>query len=203
MKLFFAAASPYVRKVLVVARERGLDERITLVPAAASPVARNPEVVAHNPSGKIPTLLLDDGTALYDSRVIAEYLDAIDGPRLFPAAGAARWSALCLQSLADEMTGAALLMRYETVLRPEQLRWAEWTEGQKAKVLSSVAQLEETWLEALTGEITIGSIAAGCALGYLDFRFPTIGWRTGRDRLAAWHETFAVRPSMQATAPTA
>src|SRR3954452_25043300 len=150
MKLLYAAASPYARKVLVVAYERGLDSQLTLVTSAASPVARNPDVVAHNPTGKIPTLILDDGTALYDSRVIAEYLDGLQGPRLFPA-GAARWPALCLQSLPDEMMGAALLMRYEGFMRPEALRWTEWMEGQKAKVLSSLAHLEERWIDHLHG----------------------------------------------------
>jgi glutathione S-transferase len=200
MKLLYAAASPYARKVLVVAHERGLDSQLTLVTSAASPVARNPDVVAHNPTGKIPTLILDDGTALYDSRVIAEYLDALQGPRLFPA-GAARWPALCLQSLADEMMGAALLMRYEGFMRPEALRWTEWMEGQKAKVLSSLAHLEERWIDHLDGEVDIGTVATACGLGYLDFRFADLGWRNGHDRLAQWYETFAARPSMTATAP--
>jgi glutathione S-transferase len=200
MKLIYAVASPFARKVLVVAHERGLQSQITLVSGAASPVARNPDIVAHNPTGKIPTLLLDDGTALYDSRVIAEYLDALQGPRLFPA-GAARWQALCLQSLADEMMGAALLMRYEGFMRPEALRWTEWMEGQKAKVLSSLAHLEERWIDHLDGEVDIGTVATACGLGYLDVRFADLGWRNGHDRLAQWYETFAARPSMTTTAP--
>lgn len=201
MKLYSAATSPFVRKVVIVARERGLFDQLTLVPAQASPIDPNREIVAQNPAGKVPTLVLDDGSALFDSRVIAEYIDAINGPKLFPPAGKARWTALSLQSLADEMTDAALLARYETTMRPEALRWDAWLNGAKGKIVASVAQLEERWIEELTGEITIGSISVGCALGYLDFRFGDMAWRNGNDRLAAWYETFAARPSMVATIP--
>src|SRR5260221_10537422 len=114
MKLFFSPASPFVRKVLVVAIELGMEGRIERLPSAVHPVNRDQAVVAKNPLGQVPTLLLDDGTPLHDSRVICEYLDAqAGGARLFPAPGAARWQALTEQSVADGLLDAAILSRYE------------------------------------------------------------------------------------------
>jgi len=124
MKLHYNPASPYVRKVRVLAIETGLMERIELVPEKVSPVDPNPDVVADNPVGKIPALVTDEGDALYDSRVICEYLDALHGgTRMFPERGEARWSALRRQALADGMLDAAVITRYETAMRPKELQW--------------------------------------------------------------------------------
>ena len=142
MKLFYSATSPFVRKCLVVARELGLQDRIELVPASPHPVNRDPDVVARNPLGKIPTLLSGDGATLYDSRVICEYLDAIGGGRLFPRDGAAHWTALAEQALGDGIMDAAVLVRYETAARPESLRWPEWIAGQTEKLVSGLAYVE-------------------------------------------------------------
>ena len=203
MKLFYALASPFVRKVMVCAIERGLDNQIEKLSAAAHPINQDGNIKQHNPTGKVPTLIAPDGTAIYDSRVICEYLDAIGtAPRLIPAEGPARWQALVLQSAADEMLDAALLARYEAVARPDALRWADWSEGQKTKINTTVAAYAGPWMGYLETKVDIGTIAAACSLGYLDFRFPEIDWRKGNDRLAKWFSAFSERASMKATAPT-
>ena len=202
MKLFYAAASPYVRKCLVTAFELGLSDRIERLPAAANPVDRDRTIVAKNPLGKIPTLITDDGAVLYDSRVICEYLiDLADGS-LLPARGPARWRALVEQSLADGISDAALLARYETAMRPEALRWDAWTAGQLEKVTSGLDEIE-----ARAGDfgdrVDLGTIAIACALGYLDLRFQSLAWRDTRPNTAAWFQWFDGRDAMAATRPPA
>ena len=199
MKIFFSPASPYVRKVMVCAAELGL--ALEKLPSAASPVNRDRTIVAENPLGKVPTFLTDDGTALYDSRVICEYLDTKGGGKLFPREGDARWRALVEQALADGLLDAALLARYEGTLRPAELRWDAWVAGQMDKIATSLDRMEHS-TAGFAGRVDIGTIATGCALGYLDFRFPDLGWRTRHPNLAAWLAEFGRRPAMQATAPT-
>lgn len=202
MQIFYAAASPFVRKCLVVADELGLRDRIELVPASAHPVNRDPTIVAHNPLGKIPTLIADDGMVLYDSRVICEYLNAMAGGNLIPTDAPARWRALRDQSLADGIMDAAVLTRYETAVRPESLRWSDWTAGQIDKVNCGLDELEKH-ASAFGDRVDIATIAFGCALGYLDFRFGHLGWRDKHPNAAAWFERFGARPSMAATKPPA
>jgi len=202
MKLFYSPASPFVRKCLVVAHERGLADRIQTLDCAANPITRDATIVARNPLGKVPTLLTDEGPALYDSRVICEYLDALGGGGLFPAAGPARWRALTEQALGDGMLDAAVLMRYEAAMRPEPLRWAAWTAGQTEKLHSGLAEMEAhaaDWGDT----VDIGKITFGCVLGYLDLRFASLDWRAAYPRTAAWFARFDARPSMRATAPRA
>lgn len=201
MKLFYAAASPFARKVWAQAYENGLGDQLTVIPATVSPVNRDKTIVDVNPSGKIPTLVTAEGEAIYDSRVICEYLDSI-APRakMFPS-GSGRWKALVLQSLADEALDAALLARYEMVLRPESLRWPDWHAGQMAKLAASFDTLEQSWTGYLAGHLDIGVIAAGCLCGYMDFRFPEFDWRQAHPKVSAWYEGFAKRPSMEKTAP--
>lgn len=199
MKLLYSPASPYARKVLVLAHETGVFSRLEVVTAGASPTGPSPDVAAHNPLGKIPALVLDDGTALYDSRVICEYLDGLSqGPRLFPE-GTARWDALVRQALADGLLDAALLARYERVLRPEPQRWDAWDAGQTAKIRAALDRFEA--VVADMPALDIGTVTMACALGYLDFRFPDLAWRDGRPATAAWYAVFEGRPSMAATAP--
>lgn len=201
MKLHTNPASPFGRKVKVAAIETGLFEQLELRNLQTSAVAADADLVADNPLGKIPCLVLDDGQALYDSRVICEYLDTLHaGERLFPAEGPARWTALRRQALADGLAEAALLARYETALRPEPLRWPDWIDGQLAKVHRAVARLEAE-AGALGERRDIGVIAAGCGLGYLDFRFPALDWRRTAPRLAGWFDGFSQRPSMRRTQP--
>jgi len=199
MKLYYSPASPYVRKVRVVAIETGLMNRIELAQVAVSPVDANADVSANNPIGKIPTLIRDDGGALYDSRVICEYLDSLhDGARMFAESGDARWTALRRQALADGILDAAVNTRYETVLRPEGFRWTDWVDGQMRKIRGSLDQLQN---EPLGDGVDIGTISVACALGYLDFRYPDEGWRDSRPALAAWFEGYSARPSMGQTMP--
>jgi len=200
MQLFYSAASPYVRKVMVLAHETGLVDRLELVTTTVAPTLVNADVAAENPLVKVPTLVRDgDGASLFDSRVIAEYLDTLHGGRrLFPAEGAARWTALRRQAIADGVLDAAVLTRYETFLRPEPQRWPAWIDGQFRKIRQALAALAA---EGLDEELTIGEIAAGCALGYLDFRFPEENWRAAHPALAAWYARIAERPSFLATWP--
>ena len=203
MKLRYSPASPYVRKVMVTAHETGLEGRIEKVATTVVPVKENAELSRENPLTKVPTLIADDGEVLYDSPVICEYLDTLHdsgGAKLFPPAGPARWKALRLQALADGILDAAILTRYEKAIRPEELQWRDWVDGQMRKVRQGLDALEAKAGE-LAGPLTIGTIAAGCALGYLDFRFADENWRQGRPKLAAWYEEFAQRPSMKATVP--
>ena len=202
MKLYHSPASPFVRKALVAAHELGLADAIEIVPVAMTPVKSVPALNDENPLGKIPALVLDDGTALYDSPVICEYLDTRhDGPRLFPAEGPERWTALRRQALADGLLDAAILCRYETFLRPEERQWTDWIEGQRSKFRRALDALEGE-AEDFGDTVDIGTVSAGCAADYLDFRSLDDGWRESRPRLAAWLERFAARPSMQATRPS-
>ena len=199
MKLHHNVASPYVRKVMAVAIETGLDDRLEPVTRMMSPVKPDADLAKDNPLGKIPCLVTDEG-ALFDSRVICEYLDSLhDGPKMFPPAGRARWRALRRQAEGDGILDAAVLTRYETFLRPEERRWPEWIQGQKQKFRRALDGLEGE-ADGFDEAADIGTITIGCALGYLDFRYQDENWRAQRPRLAAWFERFARRPSMARTA---
>lgn len=203
MKLWYSPPSPFARKVRVAAIELGLAGRIELVNTPVVPIKPNPELIAENPLVKVPALEAEDGTVLYDSRTICEYLDALaGGGRLFPASGASRWSALRRQSLGDGILDAGILRRYELVLRPEALRWPDWLAGQQAKIdfgLDAAERESGRWGDAFD----IGHITIACALGWLDFRFPDCDWRAKRPDLAAWYPRAAQRPSMSQTVPSA
>lgn len=200
MTLYYAGPSPFARKVLVAAHELGLQERLNPVVASVSPVGQNAAVAAANPLAKIPTLVLENGQALFDSRVIVDYLDSLSDRRLTPADGAARWTVLTEQAQADGMADAALLARYEAALRPEALRWAEWEAGQMEKIHRGLAVFE-TSTRSTGDDLTIADIALGCALGYLDFRFAELDWRRSHPRLANFYGELAKRPSWVATDP--
>ncbi|MBD9415274.1 glutathione S-transferase N-terminal domain-containing protein [Pseudomonas sp. PDM16] len=201
MQLIHAPASPFARKVRVLASETGLLPRIELVDTAVLPVTLNERVNALNPLGKIPVLLTDDGEALFDSRVICEYLDSLhDQPRLFPIEPTMRWRTLRLAALADGLMEAALLVRYERAVRPVELQWNEWAEGQLGKVRRALLALE-AHVEELQGPLHIAQIAVACALGYLDFRFAELDWRKGLPGLASFQASFAARASMVESTP--
>jgi glutathione S-transferase len=198
MKLRYAAASPFVRKVLVVAHEHGLVDRIEKVPTTLSPVQANESLAAENPLMKVPSLITEDGQVLFDSPVICAYLDALAGGRkLIPPAGAARWTALRQEALADGVLEALILCRYE-MLRPAEKRWRDWTDGQMRKAHQGLAAAAR---EDLAEPRTIGHIAIACMLGYLDFRFPEDGWRARHPTLAVWYAGKEQSPAMQATRP--
>lgn len=201
MKLFYSPASPYVRKVMIVAHEKGIADRFERISITVSPVGRSEDLLRHNPLGKIPCLLLDDGRSLFDSSVISAYVDGLAAPHLNPDDGPARYDALTLEALADGMLDSCLLLRYETLLRPSDKYWQEWHDGQMAKVDRGLDLLESRWIDALNGSVTVGVIAVACALGYLDFRFANKDWRQGRPELDAFFGRFGKRASMQATKP--
>jgi glutathione S-transferase len=201
LRLHYSYASPYVRKVMAVAIETGQEKKLELAVRKVSPVAPDAEVNRDNPLGKVPCLVTDDGLALFDSRVICEYLDGLhSGPKMFPVAGRARWTALRRQAEGDGILDAGVITRYETFLRPEARRWPEWVEGQKAKIARALDALEAE-AGSFGDTVDIGTITIGCALGYLDFRYAADDWRAGRPKLATWFENFGKRPSMATTGP--
>lgn len=197
MKLRYSPTSPFVRKVEVTAHELGLAGKIERVPTNA--FDPNTDLGRTNPLGKVPALVTDDGTVLYDSPVICEYLDSLAGGRLFPPGGPDRWTSLRRQALADGIMDAGVSARLESQ-RPEGTRSDAWIERQRAAITRSLDALESEAVDFGDG-LTIGHVAIGCALGYLDFRFAADQWRQGRPKLAAWYEAFAQRPSMVATVP--
>ncbi|WP_018263466.1 glutathione S-transferase [Methylobacterium sp. WSM2598] len=199
MQLYHSVTSPFVRKVMVTAHELGLVGRLELVPAAAHPVNRDGGLVARNPLGQVPTLVLDDGTVLADSRVICEYLDHVGEGGLFPR-NATRWGVLTAQSLGDGLLDAALVTVYETRVRAENERSEAWVAGQRAKIECALQAIEAA-APGLGDRLDIGTITFGCALGYLDLRFPEIDWHGRYPAADAWFARFGARPSMQATRP--
>lgn len=202
MKIYFSPASPYARKCMVVASELGLTDRIEKLASAANPVKMDQTIAAFNPLGKVPTLITDDNHALFDSRVICEYLNDLGAGTLFPQASAGRWQALTEQSLADGMLDAALLARYEKGARPEPLQWKDWTDGQMRKIANGLAHFDGV-VGQRAGKIDIGLITLGCVLGYLDFRFTDYDWRSAYPTVAQWFVQFSERPSMKQTVPHA
>ncbi|HEX5378694.1 MAG TPA: glutathione S-transferase [Phenylobacterium sp.] len=200
MKLYYSPPSPFARKVIVAAHELGLADRIALESVSVTPVGENAAVAAANPLAKIPTLVLDDGRALFDSRVIVDYLDTLTDRALAPREGPDRWQVLTELAQADGLLDAALLARYEMMLRPEPLRWDAWTQGQLGKVRRSLDAFEGSDRRA-GDDLTIADIGVACGLGYLDFRFPDEAWREGRPKLAAFYSGISRRPSWSATGP--
>jgi glutathione S-transferase len=179
----------------------GVADRIVTERVIVSANKPNAAVMALNPLNKIPTLVLDDGTVVYDSRVIAEYLDTLhDGPRLHPADPAARLKALRRQALADGMLEVGVLWLGERN-RPKEAQGESYLSAYRLKIGMALDLLESEGLDPPTAMPDIGQIAVGCALGYLDFRYPDEAWRTGRPGIAAWYNAFAQRPSMRATEP--
>lgn len=200
MKIFFSPASPYVRKCMASAHELGVADRIEKLSNAVHPINRDATIVQSNPMGQVPTFFCDDGAVLFDSVVICEYLDATYRGNLFPKAGGDRWARLTEHAVADGILGAALLARYETTLRPEPLRWPDWSGSQLNKIRSGIDWVEGI-AESLPGRVDIGTVSIGCALGYLDFRFSDMNWRDQAPKVANWFAQFSQRPSMLATAP--
>lgn len=198
LKLRWSPTSPYVRKVMMVLIERGLEDRVERV--ATDPWSTDTDLPKDNPLGKVPALTLEDGTTLFDSPVIVEYLDSLgDRAPLLPPAGSARWTALRLQAIADGICDAAILRRLES-MRPDGEKSANWMERQRKAVARSLDLLEAE-AASLDGEATIGSLAVLVALGYLDFRFGHEDWREGRPALTAWFAKASDRDSLRRTAP--
>ena len=203
MQLYYARPSPFVRKVMVLLEDAGNSGEVELIDGFGSPTSPNEELIAINPIGKIPCLILEDGSIIYDSRVITRYLDNRFGIGLYPN-GNGLWPTLTLEAHADGMLDAAVLAVYETRCRDEQIRSTEWVAGQHAKIARGLDALESNWLDHLASPMGIGHIGVGCVLGYLDFRAEMGGWpdwHDGHAGLATWGDEFLERASMKATAP--
>ncbi len=198
MLLHWSPRSPYVRKVLVVAHEAGLADRLDCVRTVVGGVVPHLPLMTENPLGKIPTLRTPDVGVLYDSPVICEYLDGLGGTGLFPATGAARMTALRWQALGSGMLDVSLLRLLER-LRPAELQSVPHLELWAGKIHACIPALEAEAPALVAARFNIGHIAIGVALCYLDFRFAVEAWRDGHPQLAAWHAGFCARPSVIAT----
>jgi glutathione S-transferase len=196
MKLLYQTHSPYARKALVFAHEAGLADMLEVIHEETSPTQKNAEVFAQNPLGKVPVLIRDEGSAIFDSDVICAYLDTMALRSLYPAGGEERWAALRLQALAQGLCDAGIALRWERTRRPEPLRYEPLAQGYELKLVTAY-----DWLEAeadFSGDLHMGHIALATALDWLAFRgLPD--FRTGRPRLASWFAQFVERPSMKTT----
>lgn len=201
MKLIGSLASPYVRKVRIVMAEKKLDYELTLENVWAPETT----ILQSNPLGKVPCLIMEDGGAMFDSRVIVEYLDTLTPVgKLIPAHGRERAEVKCWEALADGVLDAAVLVRLENTQRPAALQSKDWIARQMAKVdagLKAMASgLADTPFCAGT-YYTLSDVAVGCALGWLSFRFPEIKWRDDHPNLAKLFDKLSDRPSFRDTVP--
>jgi glutathione S-transferase len=202
MKLYHSPTSPYVRKVMILLHETNQMDDVELVTASTSPLDPLEGLQAKNPLNKLPALERPDGPTLYDSRVICQYLDDRAGGKLYPG-GARRWDTLTLEATADGILDAALLITYESRMRPEDKQGDDWADAQWSKIANGCAALNTRWMSHLQGPLDMGQIAVACALAYVDFRHEARNWRKGNDGLAAWYASFAERADMLATVPPA
>ncbi|TPX31777.1 hypothetical protein SmJEL517_g04953 [Synchytrium microbalum] len=204
MKLYYSPTSPFVRKVVIVAREVGLFEELELIPVAVAPYEVNPGTSsvqgAGNPLGKIPTLIIEDGTALFDSRVIVQYLAALKPAKgIIPTDIKEQFRAKKREAMADGLCDAGILVRYEGV-RPIEKQWPNWVEGQTRKLTAVFDAMEAEVPDMASSLATIGEIAFVCALGWYDFRMGP-AWRDTHPKLAAWYKTVENLPVVTETAP--
>ena len=200
MKVYSAGASPYGRKVKLTAKMKGLADKITFETANTN-AAENAELSGHNPLTKIPVLVLDDGSALYDSKVICEYLDGqMASPVLFPGEAPRRWQTITRGALGDGILDAALLLVYEKRFRPEEKWHQDWTDRQQRKIDNGLDYLEAN-IPDTGGNPDYGHLTIACALGYLDFRHEG-KWRANHPKLVAWLDKFAIDvPAFAETKP--
>ena len=204
MKLVWSSASPFARKVLVVAHELGMADRIETISGTGTPVDPNPSTREANPLAKLPSLITDEGKAIFDSTVICQYLIAqVAEQSLLPESGDEKWSTLTLEAIGDGMCEAAILVRYEMALRPANEQSHAWMDAQMGKVDGALEALEKDGNGHFSGDLNLGQIAVGCALAYLDLRFPDKDWRSGHPAVTEWYNGFAARASAKATEPSA
>ncbi|RZL89907.1 MAG: glutathione S-transferase [Variovorax sp.] len=199
MTLRTSPSSPFGRKISMALAVLGLSDRVTVVRADTSD--DNDSLRHQNPLGKIPTLILPNGEALFDSRVIVEYLDALDGRHILLPSGVARIPVLMQQALADGLLDAALLQVYEARFRPATHHVQKWLDHQQGKIERALDFAESAFALPGPGLPHIGEITLAAALGYLDFRFGGV-WRSTHPHLVAWLADFASgNPSYGETAP--
>lgn len=203
MKLIGSLTSPYVRKVRVVLAEKKLDYHLELENVWAADTT----IQKLNPLGKVPCLIMEDGYAMQDSRVIVEYLDAVSPVcKLLPPNGRERADIKCWEALADGVLDAAVLVRLERTLRPQAQQSEEWIARQLKKVELGLQSMSERLGEnsfCAANHYSLADVAVGCCLGWLSFRFPEIGWRDAHPNLARLYDKLAERPSFKDTVPVA
>ncbi len=199
MRLIYSPASPFVRKVVVLMHEAGLSDKVTLNPVATTALNTADDARAANPLGKIPALVRDGDSTIFDSRVICRYLDDLAGSNLYPADRL--WDVLTLEALADGIMESAVSMVYEVRLRPENEQSPAWIDAQWSKVTHALAALEANQFAAATGDVNMGQLAVACALGSRDFRHAGRNWQADFPKLAAWQQQIGQRASMMATTP--
>ena len=195
MKLYWSPNSPYARKVVVVTKEMQIDDSVEMIETSAIPTKANEVLSALNPLTRIPTLQLTTGEILFDSSAICDYLNEFSDGGLLPEPGPTRRQVLKLELYGVDIMDRAVVCRQET-LRPESLRWSGWVDAQFDRI-GKVLDTLNTNVPPLNPDL--GTITIGCALEYLDFRFRDRPWRWERPKLSAWHEQFALRPSMAST----
>jgi len=198
MKLYGDVISPFTRMCLVTAHEVGLKDKIALLQTGVKPAEVNAHLTKLSPIGKIPVLETDHGHAIYDSRVIMEYLAHHAGDKqLFPDDGVKRFRILTLLALAQGISDAAVSKRYEQVQRPEALRWIDYRARLKARIEAGLDDLEQNWHDSLDA-VNAGSFGVACMLGYIDYRHDALNWRAHRPRLQDFAKQFNNRQSMLA-----
>lgn len=201
MKLIFNNISPFARKCRVLISLLGIEKDLSLENIGAlSPIAANEKLLAYNPLGKIPILVLGQDQALLDSRVICEYLNTLAGGDFFPSNKEQKFASLQCQSLADGLSEAALSIRYELSFREQHQQSEQWMFKQRERIAQVINHFDRYTL-SLRKQPAIGEIAIACALGYIDFRLPDIDWRATNDNLANWFDELNQNDFMRATAP--
>lgn len=198
MKLHWSPKSPYVRKVMVMAHELGVADRIELIRSVALSTTVNPDIQVDNPLGKIPTLITDDGAPIFDSLVICQYLAEQAGREIMPSSGEAHWECLTRHALAQGMTDAAIMWRNEANRVPEK-RLEPLITALEFKVKAALDELEARIPQAAGRPFDIGDAATGATLGWFEFRFADMGWRETRPALTEWYRQFEERPSAKAS----
>jgi glutathione S-transferase len=198
MKLHWSPKSPYVRKVMICARELGLVERLELVRSVAAMLKPNVRLMQDNPLSKIPALVLDDGFTLFDSVVICEYLNDLGQGTLFPRQSTEKWQSLRWHALGDGFLDALILWRNE---REREVPLEALIDAFELKTQACLKQLDDEAQALNEVPFSIGHVAVGCALGYLDYRFGALNWREVAPRLAEWYEETRARPSFESTEP--
>ena len=199
MKLVYSPPSPFVRKVTTLIHHVGLNDHIELINVKTTALSVAEEARAANPLGKIPVMILGNGKAIFDSRVITRYLDEFAGSNLYPQEKI--YDILTLEALADGIMESAVSITYESKLRPDNEQSPSWMEAQWSKVLHAVKALDDGEFKAMDGEINMGQIALACALGYLDFRHDARQWRSGHSNLASWNDKMMKLPALIKTIP--
>lgn len=198
MKLYTWPTSPFGVKVIAVAKVLDLDDQLEII--FLHPWETKSPVSDLNPLGKIPALICDDGVVLYDSPVLCEYLDHLSQKTVYPKEGTLRWQALQQQALADGVLDAAILIRYESLWRPQKLQSKDWIDRQHKSIHRSLDQLEREHNQ-LSSELTIGTISVATTLSYLDLRSPETDWRKHRPHLKAWYEQIMTHEILQKAKP--